>query len=763
MSRKQSSTSQFRRPTRLFGCAFAGLDRNVVSRNNLGLHSMIQAMYKAILAVCLVAVCAALCIAGAMAQPVPQKVQARLIAPTLSIHAGQPFTVGLEQIIAPNWHTYWKNPGDSGEPTRLTWKLPAGFVASEIRWPLPSALPVGPLTNYGYSDTLLLPSTITPPAGLSAGTITLHALAEWLVCEKICIPEQQDVSLTLKIVAPDTPLIPSSDSGKFADVQRLMPIDLGWPADIASDGKHHFELSIRAAGLRREEISNVRFFPDEWGMVDHAAPQMVTWSADSFSLRLKRGERATNGLPQLSGVLVLTEKLDDRYVRNGFVVRTGASTGNEALSSGASAAHDGRRVGITLWQAALFALLGGMLLNLMPCVLPVLSLKVMALTQYEPAQSATAKKGGLAYLAGVLASFLALAVILLMLRAAGETLGWGFQFQSPRFVLSMAALFFVLGLSMSGVFDIGGNIVGFGENLTRHHGLAGSFFTGVLASIAATPCTAPFMGAAVGYAVGQPAVELVVVLPALGGGFALPVTALSVYSGTRRWLPQPGPWMETLKQALAFPLYATTAWLIWVLSQQSGSDGVLAAAIVLIGLGFATWLFGCTGAGWPMRRGIAMAIAATSFAGALFQVSAITPNGRMTTGATSAMSDAGRSEPYSAARLAQLRAEGRPVFVNFTAAWCITCKVNEHVALKSDAFREVLKAHNAAYLVGDWTNKNDAIARLLKSYGRAGVPLYLIYPGKADAKALVLPQLLTEAIVIRHFASLAHGATAPKP
>jgi len=701
-----------------------------------------------------VALLAALQIAVAEDASSP-KVRAELIAPLAAIRPGEPFRVGLHQKITPNWHTYWKNPGDSGEPTRLTWKLPQGFEASEIDWPAPHALPVGPLMNFGYSDAILLPLTITPPPDFTGDTVRLEALAEWLVCEKICIPEQQEVSLELKVEHGSGTPAPSAHATLFDSATREIPTQSPWRSSVRGDAGTLI-LSISGSGLEPDRIANVRFFPDTWGAVEHAAPQELSWTTEGLSLALKPGELGPGNPPRLSGVVVLTERLGAREVRNAFTL-TAVHAGNGSAADSATTGEEagGLNVGLALWQAMLFATLGGMILNLMPCVLPILSLKVFALVREGRPGGSEARVGALAYFAGVLVSFAVFALLLLALRAAGETLGWGFQFQSPVFVLVMTGMFFALGLSMSGVFDIGGSIVGVGSSLGRQEGHAGSFFTGVLAAIAATPCTAPFMGAALGYALTQPAVDLFAVLLALGIGFALPVVVLAVTGAARSILPKPGPWMETLKQVLAFPLYATVVWLVWVLSVQSGSSGVLAAGAVLMAVGFGAWLLGRSAGSVPVRGSVGMVLVAAAF---VFALQVLQP----ASGASKQIA-ASDVPAYSSERVAELRAQGRPVFVNFTAAWCISCKVNERVALSGAGFHQALASHNVAYLKADWTNKDERIARVLKSYGRAGVPLYLLFPSDLAKSAIVLPELLTEAIVVRHIASLSRTASGPKP
>ena len=698
-------------------------------------------------------ICAFILLAtAAAAQTQPPKVQADLISAVEAIQPGMPFTVGLRQRITPHWHTYWKNPGDSGEPTRITWTLPDGFAASDIRWPTPAAIPVGPLMNYGYSNTLLLPVTITPPTDFEGSSARLTAKANWLVCERICIPESADLTLTLPVAPRGSAATPSAHANLFAQAERSIPSAGDWPA-VFEQRPGSLTLKVAAPELDPKHITAAEFFPDTWGPIEHAALQKIGWDDGGIAIEMKPGELSGSGLTSLSGVLVLTEQLGETQTRNGFVIR--ASPARPTPAPAQSVGDAG--AGISLWQAVLFAVLGGMILNLMPCVLPILSLKALALAGHGGKGGNEAANSGLAYLAGVLASFALLAALLVGLRSVGMALGWGFQFQSPVFVLAMAALFLALALSLSGVFDIGGGAVGLGEGLTRKAGLAGSFFTGVLATVAATPCTAPFMGVAVGYALTRPAPEMVLVLQAMGLGFALPILMLSLSRTVRGFLPKPGPWMETFKQILAFPLYATVAWLVWVLSLQTGSDGVLGAGIMLIAVGFAAWLLG-SGPRSPLVRGtLAAAIAGVAFAitAPLLQVSEPSLAQQSAT-----KGDAVSAERFAEEKVAELRAAGRPVFVNLTAAWCISCKVNEHVALRSDGFRKALAEHNVAYLKGDWTNQDDQITRVLKAYGRAGVPLYLLFPADPQRQAIVLPQLLTEAIVVRHFATLSRPQAA---
>lgn len=685
----------------------------------------------------------------------PQKlVSIDLIGDKRTVAPGQTMWVALRQKIAPGWHTYWSNPGDSGEATRITWKLPDGFEASAIRWPIPEAIAVGTLLNHGYSDEVLLLSEIKVPQSASGGA-TLAVEANWLVCKEICVPEEGTASLDVTIAAPAQM---SEHAGVLASAVSRLPKASPWTATLSVEARLA-KLTIADAGLDPSRIAKMRFFPNEWGAIAYAPEQAVSWNGGSPTLTLTRGDLKDKPLEKLSGLLVIDEKLDGAApVRHGFEVLAVAGAKDQATGVlGLSApAADGA---MTLLPALAFALLGGIILNLMPCVFPVLSLKALSLARHGSEDAAERRRQGFAYLGGVLISFGVMAGVLLALRATGQALGWGFQFQSPVFVLAMAALFFALGLSLSGVFLIGTSVTNLGSGLAARGGLKGSFFTGVLASVAATPCTAPFMGAAIGFALTQPAIGALAVMLALGLGFALPIVALSCSSALARLLPKPGRWMETMKQALAFPLYASAGWMVWVLSVQAGSSGVLAAVIVLLAVGFAAWLLGEPSRVGTVSKVAAAAVLLASAAGS-YRIIEAGPSA-----ATTASAEQGAQifERFSQARLDSLIAEGRPVFVNLTAAWCITCKVNEQVALSSDAFRNAIKERGIVYLKGDWTKQDPEITALLAKFERAGVPLYLFYRGGArDEAPEVLPQLLTETIVLEHFAGASVTAKTAK-
>ena len=676
-------------------------------------------------------------------------VRVELLAEKAAARPGDTVTIALRQVIKPGWHTYWSNPGDSGEPTRIGWKLPAGASAGAIAWPLPSAIPVGPLMNYGYSGEILLLSDITLPNDVSGNSVDIAADVKWLVCEEICVPEEASVRLALPLIEGPLSPRPSPHAGAIAAARKSVPAPAPWAASFhaAKDG---VVLKIDGVAAELSSASDIRFFPSEWGRINHAAPQSFAFQGGDLLMRFASGDlTAAPGAP-LEGLLAVEARVGGGIERKGYGISAAAAPAFAVpleFAPMSAAPEDALSLGL----AIVFAFLGGIILNCMPCVFPILSLKALSLAKDAGNGSARRLRGAV-YLAGVLASFLAIGVAVLAMRMGGAAVGWGMQFQSPAFVLFMMALFLGLGLNMSGVFTIGSRIAGAGDEFTRRPGLAGYFFTGVLATLVATPCTAPFMGAAIGYAFSQSAAYIFAVLLALGFGFALPIVLLSVTPALGRWLPRPGAWMETFKQLMAFPLYATVAWLVWVLSVQQGSDGVLAASLTLLGTGFAAWLLGRGGE----TGTIATATAAAALAiGAIVLGAASLPPATASPPSTAAAQGAGlKSERFTAARLAELRTQKRPVFVNLTAAWCITCKVNERMALRSGRVAEAFAAQGIAYLVGDWTNGNPEITALLKAHGRVGVPLYLLYAGGSDAKPVILPQLLTESIVLDRIAGL---------
>ncbi len=644
-----------------------------------------------------------------------------LVSETDGVAPGRPFRVGLRFRMSPGWHIYWQNPGDAGLAPTVTWTLPAGARAGDIEWPTPVRDVDGPIVSYAYTGTVLLPVAITPPAG--SGPVDIQAKADWLVCERICVPESGTFQLSLPAAGVAAP---SADAGLFAATDARRPQPSPFTATITPDAK----LVVTGAGLTPARIAAAWFFPAAWGPVDQNAPQSVTRAADRLTLQLKPGQQWSAKAP-LAGVLVLRDR-----------------AGNESdlsVTARPGAAPAGPRRGLGLGDALLLALAGGLVLNLMPCVFPVLVMKGLAIARLGGAAGRAVRMEALSYAAGIVVTFTAVGGLLLGLRASGSAADWGFQFQSPLFVVAMTWLLFAIGLNMSGLYEIGGGrLAGVGQGLAGRSGHAGSFFTGLLAVLVATPCTAPFMGGAIAAAVASPAAEALGIFACLGLGLAAPSVLLAAAPGLTRRLPRPGAWMEVLRQALAFPMYGAAIWLLWVASTEAGSTAVLLAAVGLGLLGFGAWALGRAqrAASWGRHVGRAACVVAALLTLALLP-DVIRLGGTATAGP---VADAAGIESYSDARLASLRAEGRPVFVDMTAAWCITCLVNERVALSPAAVQDAFTAHKVAYLKGDWTRQNPEITAFLHAAGRDGVPLYVYYP--AHGAPVVLPQILTPALVL---------------
>ncbi|MFT4936828.1 MAG: thiol:disulfide interchange protein [Pseudoalteromonas distincta] len=680
---------------------------------------------------------------AAQAAPVDTgHLKAELIAQTEAIAPGQTIQVALRQEIDKGWHTYWRNPGDSGEATKIAWTLPSGWSAGDFVWQPPEPQPAGPLVNYGYSGEVLLPMTLTAPTNAPVGqTVTLKAAAAFLVCEEICIPEDALLELTLPVQAQ-----PAQPSGRWAaPIARALEAAPQRAALVATfeNSDQGLRLAVTGASLTDADLAGSYFFPFDGAVIDHAAPQTIERGAQGLTLGLTPSYAFQGPEPPqvMAGVLKAGDAYYEIEAQAGPLSPEASGLGPPAARSGGLSA-----AGLGLPLALAFAVLGGLILNLMPCVFPILAMKAASLAGHAH-EAQGARRQGLAFLAGVLVTFLALAGVLIAAQAAGAAVGWGFQLQSPPVVAALCLLMLAVALNLSGVFEIGTSLQGVGSGLATRGGLAGAFFTGVLAVVVAAPCTAPFMAPALGWALTQPAAAALLVFAALGLGFAAPFVAVAFAPSLLARLPRPGPWMDHLRKVLAFPMYGAAAWLLWVLTLQAGPMGMarlLAAAIVLA---LAAWLYG-------LSQGRSQALALRGGAavlGTLALLAALVPAYQSAAVAGPEASGAVAElpyEPYSAQRLAELRAQGTPVFVNFTAAWCVTCQVNEQVALARDGVADALAATGAVYLKGDWTRKDEVIAAELARHGRAGVPLYLVYD-RAGAEPVILPQILTEGVVVR--------------
>ena len=653
------------------------------------------------------------------AQPDPSPhSSARLVADVASVAPGGAFDVALEITVEDGWHVYWLNPGDSGQPVTVEWTLSGGAAAGPLRFPAPSRYEEAGIVTYAHSGTPAFLARVTVPDDVD-GALALAASARWLICSDVCLVATETASLSVPV--GETVPTDALDAARAA----LPDPGAGWTAQAASaDGQ--YLLTLDPPGDL--DLSDATFYVDAAGVLDHGAEQAFQAEGGAWAVRLAPSPYAGAPADTLSGVLVAGET----------AVELAAPVAGAAPAATASAPATG------LATAFAFAFLGGVLLNLMPCVFPVLGIKVLGFVNGRDDSPAELRAHGLAFGAGVVLSFLALAGLLLGLRAAGSSLGWGFQLQSPVVVAGLAVLMVGLALNLLGVFAVGQKLASAGGQMDRHEGLGGAFLSGVLAVIVATPCTAPFMGAALGVAIAQPTVVALAVFAALGVGMALPYVALSFRPSLVRRLPRPGPWMVTLKQGLAFPLLATAVWLVWVFGVQVGVDGAGGLLLALVLVGMAAWAWGRWPSHAPRRarttaRAFALVVVAAAVSLVWFALNV--PS------AGAASGDADGWEPYSAEAVARAVAEGETVFIDFTATWCLSCQVNKQTVLHREAVRQAFDDRGVRTVRADWTNEDPEITAALASFGRAGVPLYVLYPG-GGAEPVLLPEVLTTGIVL---------------
>jgi thiol:disulfide interchange protein DsbD len=663
------------------------------------------------------------------------QVRAELVAHAPEgVVAGQTLQLGLRIDHQPHWHTYWKNPGDSGLPTLLEWQLPGGVTAGEIEWPTPKQLPLGPLVNFGFEDTLLLPVTVQVPAGFNAETLDVKLRAEWLVCKDVCIPESGEFALSVPTRAAT-----AGHAALFAATRAATPVALAGVQGRAELKGNALVLTL--SGLPAAwQGQPITFFPETAGVIQNAAKPVARWDGGTWTAEVPLDPQRSASPTSMPAVFTAAGQ------PAGAQLTLAVSGAWPALGTPAPAAAEAAlpvapdTPPLGLPMALLLALLGGALLNLMPCVFPVLSLKVLGFTRHADDRRALLA-GGLAYTAGVVLSFVALAGLLLALRAGGEQLGWGFQLQSPAVVAALAALFTLIGLNLAGLFELGSVLPDRLATTQLRHPLADSALTGVLAVAIAAPCTAPFMGASLGFAVTLPPAQALSVFAALGLGMALPYLAASAFPALARALPRPGAWMATFKTLMAFPMFGTVVWLVWVLGQQIGIDGAAALLGSLVVLAFAAWALGSPGHSVATRR--VMGTAAVLLLG--LSLAWVGPSLRAeavpVTGA--AAPDSSDWQAWSPDRVAEAVAQGRPVFVDFTAAWCVTCQYNKRTTLADAAVKAEFSAKNVLLLRADWTRRDPAITAELQRLGRSGVPVYVVYtPGAAG------PRLLSEILSV---------------
>ncbi len=651
-----------------------------------------------------------------------------LVTETTSIAPNHDFLAGLHFVLDPGWHIYWINAGDAGEPPRVDWQLPTGITAGGLQFPAPERLPLGPLMDFGYQREILLPIPMRADASLRAGTkAILRGHLHFLVCSNVCIPGKAELEHTVAVTAQPGANNPATEP-LFLVAERALPRTLPLGVSIqVQQTKTAFV--IRLTG---KSVASAEFYPYDANLIANAAPQIIRPRPDGLWITVEKAQGLQQVPAQLHGLLKFPDGTAYQFtsaITAGYTVTRVHDM--PAKSSGG------------LLRVLGLAFLGGLILNLMPCVFPVLFIKGLALVQSSGHERQRMRAHGAMYALGILVSFWAIVALLLLLRAGGHHLGWGFQFQSPYFVACMALLFFFLGLSLAGMFEVGLSVTSVGGELAQRGGYSGSFFTGVLATVVATPCTAPFMGAAIGFALSQSALIAFAVFTLLALGLAAPYVLLTLQPAWIRLLPKPGAWMEHLKRAVSVPIFLAVIWMAWVFAQVAGSNGVAALLAGLLMTAIAGWVLGR----WPAKRLSTMAaVVLLAMAIALPCLVATTLPARATTSVSSARTAAW--QPFSPGRLAALRAQGKPVFVDFSAAWCLSCQVNERVVLDRPDVEEAFRRSGVVMLRADWTNRDDTITAALSQFGRSGVPTYALYSGGPQSAPTLLPEVLTTGIVL---------------
>ena len=656
-------------------------------------------------------------------------VQAKLLADVSAVVPGKPFTVGLLLHMVPHWHTYWKFPGDAGIPSEIKWNLPHGWKVGEIQWPIPLKLDEpGDIQIYGYHDEVLLLQEITPPASLNESSVQLSAEANWLVCEKICIPGGAKLKLDLPVGAQSA----VANDEIFSRYRRTLPQD--WPdAKVARatwhrDGKE-LRLTVESPALSNYPALDFFPVPEAIVVVGHPKTERGTDGKITFRVPI---ETADKNLSALDGVVVFgqTENGSDR---NAWSLSTATVS-----AAPPSMPH-------AFWKYLLFGFIGGFILNLMPCVLPVISLKIFGFIQHAGQDRRRILRSGLAFIAGIFAWFVGLALLLIGLKSAGREITWAFQFTNSYFVVAMSAVVLVFALNLFGVFEISlpqvanRGLLGW----TAKEGDAGSFFQGVFATVLATPCTAPFLGTALGFAFTQSGWTILLTFVAIAAGMSSPYFLLSAQPAWLRVLPKPGPWMVHVKQLMGFLLLATLLFLLAVLGAERGVEAIIWCSCFLLALSLACWMKGAflipTASGIS-RAVVLLLVLVLVFGSGYFFIGQKFAQAKLTSTETTTQGD---WQPFTPQRLESELKAGRAVFVDFTAAWCLTCKFNEANVLESSAVRDAFQRHGVTKIKADWTNADPAITKILKQFGRPGVPMYVLYPGN-HAEPFLFPELLTQ-------------------
>ncbi len=683
--------------------------------------------------------------------------QASLILSADTAKPGETILAGVDLKMDPGWHTYWKNPGDAGSATKIEWTLPPGVFAGEIRWPLPQKLPPAEVTTYGYENEVVLIVPLTLGTNLSSGALDISAKVSWLECKDVCVPANQNVAASLKVAneskaSGDATTIdawkartPQSDNAYTFQASWEKPAEGDMRPLLINHGPTAAEKSVK--------YDSVDFFP---AASDNFEIQSATEVLSAFSadLRLRKMAKKFSGdwPKEISGTVVI----QSGEKRSGYEVTLPVTDKSAAVQTLVSKTGEPPVLPVLpFWQMLFYAFIGGLILNIMPCVLPVIALKILGFVSEARNEPRRVRFLGLVYTLGVLVSFLALAGIVIGVKAAGHHPGWGMQFSSPVFVVCLTTLVLLVALNLFGVFEValGGRALDTASQFASRSGPAGAFFNGVLATTLATPCTAPFLAPALGFAFQQNASVIVLVFLTVGLGLSTPYIVLSWQPAWLKFLPKPGVWMEKFKNAMGFPMLATVVWLFSVASSSYGKN-VLWLGIFLVVVAFAAWVFGeFVQRGRKHRTAagiIALLLLVGGYAFALekeldWRTPVMETNGA---GGLKESPNGIAWQPWTPEAVAAARAAGRPVLVDFTADWCLTCQVNKKTSIEVFSVREKLKALNAVALIADYTHFPDAITTELNRYQRAGVPLVLVYPKNADAPPIALPAVLTPGIVL---------------
>ena len=673
-------------------------------------------------------------------QPIQKEhVEVELIPEVLSIQPGGKIWVALRMKMEEHWDVYWRNPGDSGLPTKIKWTLPEGFSAGEIQWPFPEKIVLPPLTSFGYYGEIFLLTEISVPNTFKSDKpVSISAKATWLICKEICLPGEAELSFTLP-VKNELPKSNPKWIESFTSARSKLPITLPDWKISAETKKEKFLIKAEKPSWFSGDISDVQFFPFKQQVIDNFAEQKLTKTDVGFTLEISRATDAQTEPVKLEGVLVSKEGWRGNNSERGLTISADLTTSTESSSTKSESGG--------LLLSLLFAFLGGIILNLMPCVLPVLSLKIMGFVQQANDEKENILKQGLIFTFGVLVSFWILAGALIALRQGGEQLGWGFQLQSPTFLILLSSFLFLFALSLFGVFEIGTSLTAVG-NHTNKSGWVGSFLNGVTATVVATPCTAPFMGSALGYALTQPPFISLLIFTFVGLGMAFPYLILSSSPKLLKFVPKPGAWMETFKQFMGFLLAGTVLWLIWVLGIQAGNNAVTGLLFALLLISIAAWMLGkwATLVQTQTKRWITYFVSTLVIGLGVYVAISSLEFSQVASGQQTSSSEGIQWENYSPERVEELKSSGTPFFLDFTAAWCLSCQVNDKVVFGSQDVIAAFKNKNIIAIKADWTSRDEKITKALEYFGRNSVPLYVLF-GK-DGKPKILPELITPGIVL---------------